>query len=93
MFLKGHKITRTAGPRRRKEFEMVSDPKIDRRLADIEKDSPRNLKLFRRVLTGNVCRSMAIKAFCLECTGFDIEWVKTCDAKACPLFRVRPYRS
>ena len=34
----------------------------------------------------------AIKAFCLECVGWQKEEVRKCTALACPLFAYRPYK-
>jgi hypothetical protein len=40
-------------------------------------------------------RSMkaGIKAFCLECVGYDRKEIKNCSDSGCPLFKYRPYIS
>lgn len=37
-------------------------------------------------------RPAAVKAFCLECTGWDRASVTDCTARACPLWPWRPYQ-
>jgi len=34
----------------------------------------------------------AVKAFCLECNGFDPDAIAGCTAYACPLWNFRPYQ-
>lgn len=34
----------------------------------------------------------AIKAFCLECVGFDRKAITECTAPACPLWNFRPFQ-
>jgi len=55
--------------------------------------APESVKgLLRRVFAGKQPRSACIKAFCLECQGFDREAITYCDCYACPLWNVRPFR-
>lgn len=37
-------------------------------------------------------RAMAIKAMCLECTGYDRKAVTACTSPGCPLYAYRPYQ-
>lgn len=47
---------------------------------------------YRKAMAGNTPR-LAIKAFCLECQGFERRAVAECGAQHCPLWRFRPYRT
>ena len=49
-------------------------------------------KLFERSYAGKTSPRASIKAFCLECVGFDRAAVTTCTAYACPLWNLRPYQ-
>lgn len=73
----------------------------DRRFADakraakvqaIERHSPRAAKVFRLAYSGS-SRVAAVKAFCLDCNGYDYAAIKNCTAPACPLYLYRPGRS
>ena len=46
---------------------------------------------YLRALKGD-SPAAAIKAFCLECVGWQKEEVKLCTAPACPLYRYRPFQ-
>lgn len=46
---------------------------------------------YLRAALGEGSPRQAIKAFCLECTGWDRAEVTRCTAKACPLFEFRPF--
>ena len=60
--------------------------KIEKRLSDI----PTNYKnTYQKAMTGK-SKSAAVKAFCLECMGWQREEVRKCNSIACPLY---PYRS
>jgi len=48
--------------------------------------------LLARCWAGKASPRSAIKAFCLECVGFDRSAVAECTAYACPLWRYRPYQ-
>jgi hypothetical protein len=37
-------------------------------------------------------RSAAIKAFCLDCVGFERKSIRECTSHACPLYPYRPYQ-
>jgi len=41
---------------------------------------------------GGKSMKAAIKAFCLECVGWEKEEVRLCTGLACPLWPYRPYR-
>ena len=41
---------------------------------------------------GGRSQKAAIKAFCLECVGWDRKAVASCTATACPLYPYRPFR-
>lgn len=43
---------------------------------------------YRRAITGK-SRKAAIRAFCLECTGWSSKEVRLCTSPGCPLYRYR----
>lgn len=49
-------------------------------------------RIFERAYGGN-SRAMALKAFCLECTGFSRGDITDCTARGCPLYPYRPYQA
>ena len=49
---------------------------------------PRQRAIFRRAWTGK-SRKAAMRAFCLECVGYESAEVNRCTAPACPLFDYR----
>lgn len=52
--------------------------------------------MFRPVMekaySGDASPRNAIKAKCLECTGFDREVIRSCTGYSCPLWAYRPYQ-
>jgi len=46
---------------------------------------------YRKAMTGKY-RAAAVKAFCLECTGWQRIEVNKCGSVACPLYLYRPYQ-
>ena len=51
------------------------------------------LPLLQRVRDKNSkSKAEAIKAFCLQCVGFQSKRVTNCTALKCPLYQVRPYQ-
>jgi hypothetical protein len=48
--------------------------------------------IYLRSAAGTAPPRTAIKAFCLECMGWQREEVRLCTATACPLWLYRPYR-
>ena len=62
--------------------------KIQKRLDDI----PINYKnTYKKAMTGRY-RAAAVKAFCLECMGWQREEVRKCNSVACPLYPYRTYK-
>lgn len=63
--------------------------------ADEIKDAP---ELYRTTIKramqgkGPRARDNAIKAFCLQCTGYVRKDITTCSAPACALYEFRPYQ-
>lgn len=49
-------------------------------------------KVFERAYGGG-SRTAAIKAFCLDCVGFQRSDITNCTALACPLWPYRPYQA
>lgn len=47
---------------------------------------------FITAIGGTASPRGAIKAFCLECMGYNLAEVKQCDTCNCPLFLYRPYQ-
>lgn len=66
------------------------DAKRAKRLATVPMS---HRKLFERSWTGKPSRKGAVKAFCLECIGFERQAITECTAYACPLWRFRPYQT
>jgi hypothetical protein len=73
------------------QTEGVLDAKQARRLAQVSEHYPRFKGLFLRCYRGAGPRQ-CIKAFCLECNGWEPAAIRDCTATACPLFRIRPYQ-
>lgn len=48
--------------------------------------------LFARAYSNGCSPRAAIKAFCIECQGYERAAVTTCTAFACPLWRYRPFQ-
>jgi hypothetical protein len=42
--------------------------------------------------SSNCSPRRAVKAFCLECNGFDPDAITGCTAYACPLWKFRPFK-
>lgn len=68
-------------------------PRSASRLAIVRRDNPSRLALFQRVYEGKANKSQCIKAFCLDCMGFDSVAVRECGDRLCPLWRHRPFQT
>jgi len=53
---------------------------------------PKQYKEIYRKAMGGRSRKMAIKAFCLECVGWDRGEITICTDSGCPLYPYRPYK-
>ena len=62
--------------------------KIEKRLNDIPVLYKNN---YRKAMNGKN-RASAVKAFCLECMGWQRTEVAKCTSVACPLFLYRPFK-
>ena len=62
--------------------------KIQKRLNDIPIHYKNN---YIKAVSGK-SRSAGVKAFCLECMGWQREEVRICTSVACPLFLYRPFK-
>jgi len=82
-------VVRTEIPRQNRlsRLHPTRRPLVERRLSQMPKHC-RNTYL--RALGGR-SRKSAIKAFCLECTGWQRAEVARCTALACPLWPYRPF--
>ena len=65
------------------------DPKREHFFKQIEEDCPSKRNVFIKAYGGSL--RAAINATCLQCTWFDIDWIKNCTSTICPLYEVRPY--
>lgn len=65
-----------------------TDPEAVRRNRLAQIPPPRQRPIFLRAWAGK-SRKAAIRAFCLECVGYESAEVNRCTAPACPLY---PYR-
>lgn len=74
--------------------EATSDAqeRVAQRLAQITARSPKRARLFRSVYYGKPSRTRAIKAKCLDCSGWQVAEIRDCTSVTCPLWRVRPYQ-
>ena len=63
-----------------------------KRLRQVSEHYPSRLGLFRRVYGGQTSPRDCIKAFCLECNGWEEAAIRDCCDKGCPLYRQRPYQ-
>jgi len=70
----------------------LSAPQRARRLKQVSDNHPSRLGLFKRVLSGRNGYAQCIKAFCLECNGFETAAIRDCTALGCPLWHRRPYQ-
>ena len=70
----------------------VGDQQRAKRLRQVSEQSPRHKGLFERVFAGDSSPRQCIKAFCLECNGWETDAIAKCTAPACPLFNVRPFQ-
>ena len=61
---------------------------IKKRLSEMPESCQNN---YRRAMSGK-SKAAGIKAFCLECMGWDRAEVRRCETKTCPLFLYRPFR-
>lgn len=71
------------------ELDIARQPEVSKKLSQIPKAY--KMGYLRAILGGP--RSAAIKAFCLECQGWEKAEIKNCSARACPLWNFRPYQS
>ena len=70
-----------------------SDPRRVRRFAQVMEHYPSRMGLFRKVYKGQASPRQCIKAFCLECIGWEEAAIRGCTATACPIWGLRPYRA
>ena len=91
----GPRITRmrTANKSVQTDLESeFSDPRRVRRFAQVMEHYPSRMGLFRKVYRGKASPRQCIKAFCLECNGWEEAAIRGCTATACPIWGLRPYR-
>ena len=62
--------------------------KIQKRINDIPEIYQNH---YKKAMNGRN-RTAAVKAFCLECMGWQRAEVKRCDSAACPLHPYKPYK-
>ena len=58
----------------------------------LESASPMYRPVLEKAYSGEASPRTAIKAFCLECVGYDRSAITNCTAPACPLWLYRPYQ-
>ncbi len=63
-----------------------------RRFKQVAEHYPSRMGLFRRVYHGQASPREAIKAFCLECNGWEEAAIRDCPSTACPIWRERPFQ-
>ena len=82
------KTTEIPAQNRLSRLDPTRRPAVERRLAKMPKTC-RNTYL--RAVGGRSPKA-AIKAFCLECVGWQREEVARCTSPACPLYGYRPFQ-
>lgn len=78
----------------RRKYAVVSEElrasralKIQRRVAGLP---PSARQSYLRAVSGGTTTN-AIKAFCMECVGYDRAEIEVCTSLACPLYLFRPF--
>ena len=69
------------------------DHRRERRFKQVADHYPSRMGLFRKVYHGQASPRQCIKAFCLECNGWEEAAIRDCTATACPIWRLRPYQT
>lgn len=76
----------------------------DQKFVDFVAQNPGNLGQYLRLLpkaykrlwfrahTGDLTRAAAVKAKCIDCSGYQKEEVTNCQVSTCPLHKYRPYQ-
>ena len=75
-------------------LERRIDPQAARQSAIAERlaQMPRSFRrTYRKATRGEASPRMAIKAFCMECCGWQRKEVARCSGWACPLWTYRPF--
>ena len=70
----------------------LQDARRVRRFKQVLEHYPKRTALYWRVYIGKSSPRECIKAFCLECNGWDEGYIRGCTATACPLWQLRPYQ-
>lgn len=66
------------------------DERVAKALAD---SSPMFRPVMEKAYSGDASPGKAIKAKCLECTGYDRMTIRNCTGYSCPLWHYRPYQT
>lgn len=82
---------KTNATQERVDNRPVSHPERAARLRMVRKTLPSAVNAFTQAYEGK-SRVAAIKAFCLECIGFNRDEIRKCSAPWCPLWAMRPYQ-
>lgn len=69
---------------------MTRDERVARQLANC---SPMFRPVMEKAYAGTASPSRAIRAMCLECTGYDRATIRACTGYSCPLWAYRPYQN
>ena len=64
-----------------------------RRFKQVLDHYPKRATLFWRLYGGKTTPRECIKAFCLECNGWEEAAIRHCPSTACPIFKFRPYQA
>jgi len=71
---------------------MKNDDMVQKRLKDIPGTNQGDYRRTYKLAMSGKSRKAAIKAFCLECVGWEREEVRCCTSKNCPIFLYRHYQ-
>ncbi len=70
----------------------LNDHRRVRRFKQVLEHYPKRTMLFWRVYLGQSSPRECIKAFCLECNGWEEDAISHCTITVCPLWRHRPFQ-
>ena len=88
-FVKGHTTPRkTRGVSKQHDLT----PRMAVKVAMLRAGHPTLVSVFSRAFSGKSAKA-GIKAFCIECFGYQPREVNGCTSTDCPLYYYRPYRN
>ncbi len=69
------------------------DPRAARQVEEVLKNAPGSaIRTLERAFSGQASKRDAIRANCLDCTGYDRAEIRDCRVYRCPLWTYRQYQ-